>query len=78
VEDLEDEVEVIDTRRDPADRLNSRAVMVADGSEGMCFWMIGFVRAFFLAATMVVADRGATPSHVESMNTLYRHAANAR
>ena len=47
VEDLEEDTEVIDTRRDVDDRLNSRVVMVAKGSEGMFFWMIGFGRRFF-------------------------------
>lgn len=57
MEDLEDETEVVATRRDVADRLYSRVVTVSDGPEGMPFWTRGFI-FFFLALDMVVLGKG--------------------
>jgi len=67
VEDLEDEMEVVDTRRDdaPADRLKSRSFTVVDGSEATPRWMIPFGLAFlFLAEAMVVSGKERCPRHV--------------
>ena len=58
--DLEDDTDVVDTRRDPAARLNSRVVTVAEGVEGMCLWIIGFgfLAVFLLDVDMAVVVRG--------------------
>jgi hypothetical protein len=62
VEDLVDDKDMVDTRRDPDDRLNSRAFTVAVGSAGMFRWIIGF--AFFLDVLMAVSGKGTRPQHV--------------
>ena len=73
-----DDMEVVDTRHDPADRLNTREVMVADGFAGMPLWMIGLFFGFFFAVDMVVQGKGSihgTFSRGVFMCTLKGHAA---
>jgi len=53
VEDLEDDTEVVATRRDVADRVYSRVVTVSDGPGRMPFWTMGFGFLFFPGAGMV-------------------------
>lgn len=62
VEDLEeDATEVVNVRRDPADRVNSRVLTVTDSFAGTFRWVItlGFFPIFFLDVDMVVAGKGA-------------------
>lgn len=59
MEDLEDANDVVDKRRDPCDRLNSRALIVTDAFVGMFRWTMGF--AFFLetlGADMGISGKG--------------------
>lgn len=75
VEDLVDDKDVVDTRREPDDRLNSRAFTVADGFAGIFRWMIGF--CFFLDVLMMVSGKGTKPRHVVGEG-VFVHAFNAR
>lgn len=66
MDDLAKDVDVVDTRRNPDPRLNSRVLTVIDGLAGMFRWIIGF--DFFLDldldVDMVVSGKGTAPSHV--------------
>ena len=57
VEDLDDDIKVVDTSRDPVDRLKSRTFALVDGSEGTPRWIMALVLIFFFAETMVVLDK---------------------
>lgn len=59
MEDLEDKNEVVDRRRNPADRLNSRVLTAADGSDGTLRWIIPFAFpfVFFFVEDMVVSGK---------------------
>ena len=72
-EDLEDEMEVVNIRCDPADRLNSRVVMVADGFAGMPLWMIGLCFVLLLVADMVVPGKRRDTWHLCTCQCLYVH-----
>jgi hypothetical protein len=52
-----DDRDVVYTRRDPDDRLNSLATTVIDGLAGIFRWVIGFAR-FFLCEAIVVQEKG--------------------
>jgi hypothetical protein len=60
VVDLDDDTDVVDTRCDLVARLNSRVIMVAEGVEGMCLWIIGFgfLAIFLLDVDMAVVVKG--------------------
>lgn len=53
----EDDKDVVDRRRNPADRLNSWDLTVIDGFAGMFRWMIGLF-FFFLVEAMAVSGKG--------------------
>ena len=76
MEDLaEDDVDVDDTRRDPADRLNSLDFTIADGFAGIPRWIIGFGFAFnfgfLFDEVMVVSGERAILRHVREGWYLY-------
>ena len=78
VEDLADDTEVVDTRCNPADHLNSRAVMVTDGFAGTPLWMIGLFFTFFFGAGMVVLEKGSTYTWHLLTRGFYVHAERMR
>lgn len=69
VDDLEDDKDVVDTRRESSPRLNSTFLMVTDGLAGIPRRIIPF--CFFLDEVMVVAGKGATPAHALKGTFIY-------
>lgn len=57
VEDLEDDTDMVDTRRDPGNRLNTRVFTVIDGSAGIFLRMIGFCFLLFDVLMVVLKKR---------------------
>ena len=70
VEDLDDDNDVVDTRCNPDDHLNSQVFTAFNRSAGIFRWIIGFV--FFLLVLMVDSDKEAIPQHM-LRRALYTH-----
>lgn len=76
LDDLEVDKDVVDNRRAPGPRLNSRFLTDTDGFAGMPRRTIPF--AFFLDEDMAVSGKGAAPSHVLKEVLIYLRTRGVR